>query len=285
MPPHKGPTNETTTVELASVIEQVLWVQWIASPGGTAGLEVFTQYVGSNAELEIELTDKNGKKQGTLKDKIHNNHYEVRVQVPLEARTALFATVKLPKHGLEKKSPALLLTEPFTLTNAKWDRPIACRGDVLPLTADVTGLPDGTEVTISIWEHEPDGSHERLTLFPGLIVGGKVQAEWAFDYHGDLEATTTGRDGQPLQFFYRVEKDGITVDSDLIKFIWIIIELVGMDDKPVPGQRYEVRLPDGSQREGRLDLEGRALIDSIPKEGACKFTFLDLDEEAWEEIQ
>ena len=88
-----------------------------------------------------------------------------------------------------------------------------------------------------------------------------------------------------MQFFYRVEKDGLFVDSDLIKFLWIVIELVGMDDKPVPGQRYEIRLPDGNKRQGRLDLEGRAIVDSIPKEGECKFTFLDLDQDAWEPIE
>ena len=285
MPPYKGQTDETTTIKLPSALEQVLWTQWVASPGGTAGLEVFTKYVGGNAEMEITLTDKGGKKHGTLKAKIHNNKYQARIQVPEKARQALFATVKLPKHSLEKKSAALLLTEPFTLTNAKWDRPIACRGDVLPLTADVKGLPDGTEVTVSVWAHEPDGTHERLTFFPGLVVGGKVEAVWEFDYHGDLEAATAGRDGQPLQFFYRVEKDGIFVDSDLIKFIWIIVELVGMDDKPVPGQRYEIRLPDGTKRQGRLDLDGRALVDSIPAEGECKFTFLDLDKDAWEDIE
>lgn len=284
MPPYKGQTDETTEIELPSAIEQVQWRQWIAAPGGIAGLEVFTKYVGSNAELEITLTDKNGKKHGVVKDKLHNNHYQTRTRVPTAARTALFATVKLPKHGLEKKSPALLLTEPFTLTRAQWDRPIVCRGDVLPLTAEVKGLPDGTEVTVSVWEHDPDGAHERLTFFPGLVVDGKVAAEWAFDYHGDMDAATTGRDGQPLQFFYRVEKDGIHVDSNLIKFIWLIVELVGMDDKPVPGQRYEVRLPDGTKRQGRLDLDGRAIIDSIPREGACKFTFLDLDKDAWEAI-
>lgn len=284
MPPHKGQTDKTTTITLPSAIEQVLWMQWIAAPGGRVGLEVFTKYVGSNAELEVTLTDKDGKKHGTLKDKIHNNHYETQVSVPVDARTALFATVKLAKHGLEKKSGALLLTAPFTFTNARWDRPIACRGDVLPITADVKDLPDGSEVTVSVWAYDPDGSHERLTFFPGLVVSGKVQAEWAFDYHGDLVADTAGRDGQALEFFYRVEKDGITVDSDLIKFIWVIVELVGEDDKPVPSQRYEVRLPDGTKRQGRLDLEGRALIDSIPQEGECKFSFLDLDQDAWEKL-
>ena len=261
MPPHKGPTDETTTIELPSAIEQVLWTQWIASPGGTAGLEVFTKYVGSNAEMEIDLSDGSGKKHGTLKGKIHNNAFEAKVLVPPKARTAFFAEVKLPKHSLKKKSDALLLTTPFTLTNAKWDRPVALRGDVLPLTADVTELPDGSEVTVSVWVHEPDETHERLTFFPGLVVGGKVEAEWEFDYHGNMETATTGRDGHAVEFFYRVEKDGLFVDSDLIKFIWIVIELVGMDDKPVPGQLHRVlRRGEAAQTQPQKKV-GRAASD------------------------
>lgn len=61
---------------------------------------------------------------------------------------------------------------------------------------------------------------------------------------------------------------------------WITIALVGEDDKPIPGERYRVELPDGSIREGRLDGEGLARFRDIDP-GECVVTFPDLDEEAW----
>jgi hypothetical protein len=64
----------------------------------------------------------------------------------------------------------------------------------------------------------------------------------------------------------------------------IVIELVGEDDSPVPGERYRVVLPDRSIREGRLDSRGCATLLNIPS-GPCKVTFPNLDEEAWELIE
>ncbi len=63
---------------------------------------------------------------------------------------------------------------------------------------------------------------------------------------------------------------------------WIEIELVGEDKKPIPGERYRITLPDNSVAEGTLDDKGSARIDGFEK-GACKITFPDLDQDAWED--
>lgn len=65
---------------------------------------------------------------------------------------------------------------------------------------------------------------------------------------------------------------------------WITIELVGEDDKPIPGERYRIELPDGTVREGRLDGSGLARVRGIEEPGQCVVTFPDLDEEAWKSI-
>jgi hypothetical protein len=62
---------------------------------------------------------------------------------------------------------------------------------------------------------------------------------------------------------------------------WIEIELVGEDDKPVPGVSYQIILPDGSKASGTLDEKGFARIEGF-ESGACKVSFPDLDKEAWE---
>lgn len=63
---------------------------------------------------------------------------------------------------------------------------------------------------------------------------------------------------------------------------WIEIELIDEDDEPVPGEKYEITLPDGSVASGTLDQNGFARVDGIKDAGSCEITFPDLDREAWE---
>lgn len=64
---------------------------------------------------------------------------------------------------------------------------------------------------------------------------------------------------------------------------WIEIELVGEDDKPIPGEKYEIALPDGSVASGTLDQKGFARVEGF-KKGQCQISFPDLDQDAWEKI-
>lgn len=64
---------------------------------------------------------------------------------------------------------------------------------------------------------------------------------------------------------------------------WIEIEQIDDAGRPCAGQRYEIKLPDGSTRRGRLDAHGLAHV-ALPSAGDCKVTFPDLDAAAWEPI-
>lgn len=61
---------------------------------------------------------------------------------------------------------------------------------------------------------------------------------------------------------------------------WIEVELKDEDGKPVPGERFRVTLPDGSEYEGTLDEKGVGRLDHIDP-GSCKVTFPNLDQDAW----
>jgi hypothetical protein len=63
---------------------------------------------------------------------------------------------------------------------------------------------------------------------------------------------------------------------------WIEIELVDEEGNPIPGERYEVTLPDGKRvARGTLDQNGYARIEGLDP-GECKITFPTLDKDAWE---
>jgi type VI secretion system secreted protein VgrG len=62
---------------------------------------------------------------------------------------------------------------------------------------------------------------------------------------------------------------------------WIEIVLVDEDNKPVPGKRYRITLPDGSTiAEGTTDEKGFAKVSNIDP-GTCKVTFPTIDKTGW----
>jgi hypothetical protein len=74
-----------------------------------------------------------------------------------------------------------------------------------------------------------------------------------------------------------------TKEEKAQKKSWIEIELVGEDDKPIPGETYRITLPDGTVAEGTLDDKGFARVDGIDP-GTCQITFPNLDQDAWQKI-
>jgi hypothetical protein len=64
------------------------------------------------------------------------------------------------------------------------------------------------------------------------------------------------------------------------KASWISIELLGDDGKPVPGEAYQITVPDGTVVQGSLDDKGRAKVSGFDP-GTCKITFPNLDKDAW----
>lgn len=63
---------------------------------------------------------------------------------------------------------------------------------------------------------------------------------------------------------------------------WIELELIGMDDKPVTGELYEITVPDGRVYRGSTDQNGKGRVEGF-EPGSCKITFPNLDQDAWED--
>lgn len=61
---------------------------------------------------------------------------------------------------------------------------------------------------------------------------------------------------------------------------WVEIELLDQAGKPVPGEQYQIELPDGSTVEGNLDAKGQARVEGIDP-GNCKISFPNIDKKSW----
>ena len=61
---------------------------------------------------------------------------------------------------------------------------------------------------------------------------------------------------------------------------WIEISLLDEDERPIPGEAYEITLPDGSVKSGTLDNNGFVRVDGIDP-GQCQVVFPNLNPEAW----
>lgn len=62
---------------------------------------------------------------------------------------------------------------------------------------------------------------------------------------------------------------------------WIEIVLKDEAGNPVPGETYEITVPDGTVARGSLDKNGMARVDGIDP-GSCQVTFPNLDKDSWD---
>jgi len=61
---------------------------------------------------------------------------------------------------------------------------------------------------------------------------------------------------------------------------WIEVRLVDQDGTPIPGERFELRLPDQSLQRGRLDASGSVRFEAIVA-GTATIAFPGIDSQEW----
>ncbi len=110
----------------------------------------------------------------------------------------------------------------------------------------------------------PEAPEEADTADPGEMAAVKAE---------QLQ-TQSGKYGAAKVKPFKPSEDETTEKS------WIEIELLDEQDKPIPGEPYEVKLPDGSVAHGTLDNKGFARIEGF-EPGQCQVTFPRLDQDVW----
>jgi hypothetical protein len=282
-------TDSEHKIKLDSKLIYAAWRTGFAPAGQTVEFEVMTAFVGDGASIKIKGKNDGGKKLGKIKDKIKNNKYIGSFEIPENAEIddLVYFEVKLSKNGLTGESNKIPVTPPITVTNMKWSEKEARRGDVLTLSAAVSGCPDDTEVKIIIYEYDNDKAHDRIVELPATVKEEKIEVKWEYEYHEDTDEVPTeeelqqyGQSYNPPEYFFVIEingqKFGKEQESKLLTFKdYIEIELKNQLGELVPNEEYVLTLPDGTERKGKLDDAGKAVERDVPP-GKCSIKFKNL---------
>jgi hypothetical protein len=285
------PVDSEEEIKLDSGLIYADWSQGSAFSGHPARLEVGTVFVGNGAKIEISGKSEGGKKFGKIKDTINANKYTGEIDIPedVEPGDMIWFEVKLSANSIDGESSRIPVYPAPLITNMAWSEQEARRGDVLKLTADVERVEAGTEALVTILEYDNDSAHDKIVEIPAEIRDMKLELEWEYEYHEDVDELPTseeveryGGDYNPPEYFFVIDVKGFRAgagqESGLLTFKdYLELRMLDNDGMPVGDIGYKVHLPDGTERDGSLDSEGYSREDGIPP-GMCRVEFEDPDD-------
>lgn len=117
---------------------------------------------------------------------------------------------------------------------------------------------------------------EVLTRFASLLVAGKIVMTRSAEFLGGPR-TEPDQEAQPDQ-----PKESARARSPRPKS-WVEINLKDAKGNTVAGERYRIKLPDGSTQEGSLDAFGHAEYYEINR-GGCEVSFPNLEDDEWSKV-
>ncbi|HOP07523.1 MAG TPA: hypothetical protein PLF13_09550 [candidate division Zixibacteria bacterium] len=274
-------TDSEQEIKLDSYLISVMFNAARAVPGENLPFEVLTAFVGDGCPIKVKAKAEQGGSPGQVEGRMQGNRFVGEIMVPedTEAGDKIYLEVKLSKVGLEGESARILVMPRIRVTELHWSAQEARRGDTLTLSANITGVRDGNEVTITIYEHDQDSAHDRITQFPTTVRGGSIAARWQYEYHEDTDELATqeeldnyGGSYNPPEYFFTIKvfaaEFGLGQESGLLTFK-DYAELLGEDafGSPLRNGEYIMKLADGSERRGQLNEDGYARVEDLPPGG------------------
>ncbi len=281
-------TNKQHEILLEPRIQRIRWSSTRACAGHWASFEILTALVGDGAALHVDVRTIGGRMLGVIRDVIVRNRFVGEVEIPEDCPkgTEILLEASLPGNGVEGTSNVIPVVDPPIIEKMAWSAAEARRGDALTLTARISGLHDGTPVTMVVYEYDRDRHHDRIVELPGRVRHGQVEVHWKFEYQNDVDEIPTqeeveayGETYNPPEYFFTIRvgelEFGLDQDSGLLRFRdWIELRIRHPDGSPAAGWRYRVNLPDGDTREGELDQDGYAREEDVPP-GPYKVSILE----------
>ncbi len=281
-------TDTEHKIKLTSSLVAATWRSGTAYGGQSAEFEVRTAFVGNGAKIQIKGKSAKGKKLGKIKDTISNNLFvgEFEIPVDIEFDDEVYFEVKLSKNKIKDESDRIPARPGAQISNMQWSASEARRGETVTLSADVAGVLNDTEVTVTIYEYDRDSAHDRIVELPAVVNTERIEITWEYEYHEDQDETPTrdeieeyGGEYNPPEYFFTIkvgeQEFGREQESGLLLFKdWIELRYLDAEGRPVANAEYVVTPADGEEREGTLDGEGFARVDDIPP-GICRVRFID----------
>lgn len=264
----KGQTGCVTKASLESKVSRVQLEKRFVSEGTKMGVKVLTSMAGNGAELELVLTDINGQRCGKVVGKVYGNQFVADISIPKSAEEVIYVKANLNK-GDSKESEALFVVTPVKISNAKWDKQDARRGDILKTFVELRDVPESGRADISIWNFDGEGENDLIASFPVRVKDQRITYEWEFDYHEDTDAIPTEEDSErgynPPEYFFRVEVQGVVAESPCLVFKdWIEIEIKTPTGEVIADREFIAIFPNGEEKKGKTDDEGRARLEDVP---------------------
>ncbi len=271
-------TDTEHEIKLDSTLISASWRCGAAVAGQTAKLEVITSFVGNGAKIKITGKTENGTNLGKISDTISNNVYVGELDVPedIDLDDEAYFEVELSKNGLSGESSRIPCVLPAEISNMQWSASEAGRGDILTLSADIENVRTQTEVLITIYEHDEDGAHDKITDFPGVVRSNRIEVKWEYEYFEDVDEVPTeeerqkyGRSYNPPEYFFTIKvydiEYGREQESGLLTFKdWIEIRVLNYTGN----ESYVLHLADGSERKGTFGEDGTAREEDVSP-GRC----------------
>lgn len=262
MSKHAGPTDAVHSIKLTSVIARVSWLAEQSAAGESAPFEVWTQFVGDGAVVDVVVEDASGKKLGKAQGKITLSSWQGEFLLPDTATGQARLEARLTRHALKGLSSWMTILPRREIVEAKWDRAFAGRQETVELQATTRNVIDGTRARIEVFEADADGAHELLTELTATVERGQIRTKWECDYANptrDIPSHDESERGyRPAEFFFRVHIGRMWKDSAPLAFKdWIEFHL----RDAAGGEEYVLHLPDGSGKSGRLDENGKVRIE------------------------
>ena len=160
------------------------------------------------------------------------------------------------------------------IIRAYWSTLKAKVGEKVGMFVDVTGFPDGTKVTFSVYEHYrlQDEDHDlKKDDIQGEVKDGLAQAEWEFQYVKDEADVRTelaeDKKYTVPEYFFRVKVQEVEGEcKERLEYRdRIEIFFVGPDGKAVSNEEYLIEfLATLKKRKGKLDEKGRLYEENVP---------------------
>ena len=160
------------------------------------------------------------------------------------------------------------------LTFLRSEFALAVHGD----DAVLADLRTVVAASTSIYSPHRTSDYDIVQQFASLLEAGRLMAvECRLPVE---EGQVKGYEAPPIN--PRAVLPPRQIRNDAPTKTWIEIQLVDAGGKPVPNQKYRIKLTDGEFYEGALDAKGRARFADIDP-GTCDISFPDIDSREWQD--